>query len=424
MSVGIRATFGRIAATGWVIGVCMSAAWGVEGLPEPTGEYAVGMVRRTMVDSAREETATEDEGDLRELMLTFWYPAESVEGLEAEPYLPTNEAMAEALFGASSAIPMGIKLEALREAVGKTTTHSYPGAKLSEAEASWPVLIFSHGFGGFREQNRFQAEELASHGYIVVGVDHPYYASAVEFLDGRIVKFGPRENPNVPTLEPAEREAILESIAKIWADDVVAVADELESIDGDATDEQFGGRLDLARMGIFGHSFGGATAAESCRRDARFRCGMNMDGKPYGPVAKEGLRQPFLFLLAEPPKPEPLLLLATGMTKEDFEELIASMAADVRRIAESSEMGYVLTVKGARHLDFSDYRFVADLSAMKGFLLGTLEPVAGARLINDVTLTFFDAHLREAAGAKSVASTAADYEEVEFKAFGGGDAGE
>jgi DNA-binding Xre family transcriptional regulator len=72
------------------------------------------------------------------------------------------------------------------------TANAIPFAPAADGEPNYPVLIFSHGRGGYRQHNTFQAEELASHGYIVAAIDHPYAASGVVFPDGRLTDFDTR----------------------------------------------------------------------------------------------------------------------------------------------------------------------------------------------------------------------------------------
>src|SRR5205823_4443949 len=91
-----------------------------------------------------------------------------------------------------------------------------------------------------------------------------------------------------------------------------------------------------ARVGVFGHSFGGATAAEACRLDRRCKAGADLDGTPYGPVARAGLPQPFLFV--------------RGDEEWDSEERPAMDA-----IVQSAPTDHgAIMIRGARHFNFAD----------------------------------------------------------------------
>lgn len=151
-------------------------------LQEPTGPYKVGTITYDWTDSSRREEKCNGADVKRELMVQVWYPAENTENLKKAPY--TKDAP-EIIRGLEKYY--FIKPFLLRK-LKDVQTHSFINAQLSSKSVKYPVLIFSHGMVGSRNQNTFQAEELASHGYIVVAVDHPYYAAATVFSDGRVAE--------------------------------------------------------------------------------------------------------------------------------------------------------------------------------------------------------------------------------------------
>jgi predicted dienelactone hydrolase len=73
----------------------------------------------------------------------------------------------------------------------------------------------------------------------------------------------------------------------------------LERLNTSDASGKFTGRLDMTRVGVFGHSFGGAQAAQFCHDDARCKAGIDVDGQPFGSVVQSGLHQPFMFLLSD-----------------------------------------------------------------------------------------------------------------------------
>lgn len=75
--------------------------------------------------------------------------------------------------------------------------------------------------------------------------------------------------------------------------------DQLERLNAADPSCRFQRRLDIQHLGIFGHSFGGATALWFCHDDFRCKAGIDLDGQPFGSVIKEGLTKPFLFLLSD-----------------------------------------------------------------------------------------------------------------------------
>jgi dienelactone hydrolase len=143
-----------------------------------------------------------------------------------------------------------------------------------------PLLFMLPGMGGLPTDYTTVAEDLASFGYIVVGVTPTGSARVVVFPDGRVAK-------QTDAVDLEDRDAA-ETIVERWQDDVRYVWDQLRS------DGVFDSAADFNRAGIFGHSFGGAVSLHFLADDARFRRGANLDGAPQGkPVVR--LNRPVLF---------------------------------------------------------------------------------------------------------------------------------
>src|SRR5947208_7754901 len=85
----------------------------------------------------------------------------------------------------------------------------------------------------------------------------------------------------------------------MWTSDTAFVVTQLGHLNAADPSGKFTGRLDMQRLGMFGHSFGGATALQFCHDDRRCKAGMDIDGMPFGNVVQEGAAQPFLFLFSD-----------------------------------------------------------------------------------------------------------------------------
>ena len=84
-----------------------------------------------------------------------------------------------------------------------------------------------------------------------------------------------------------------------WTGDIAFVLDRVGRLNASAPSGKFTDRLDMTRVGVYGHSLGGAVAAQFCHEDTRCKAGIDIDGAPHGSVVEAGLRQPFMFLLSD-----------------------------------------------------------------------------------------------------------------------------
>jgi predicted dienelactone hydrolase len=137
-------------------------------LPAPTGKFPIGTTRWVVVDPARQETFAP--GRKREVEVLAWYPAGIQDG-EAAPYMRSG--MEEALSFARLA-----KLGDAYNGLAFVKTHAVLDAAPASTPARFPVIVFSHGYTGLPSSHTALAEDLASHGWAVLHVVHPYEAAA------------------------------------------------------------------------------------------------------------------------------------------------------------------------------------------------------------------------------------------------------
>ncbi len=368
-----------VSATGVILGLSGSAKVAAQAiadnmapslhLPALTGSYQVGTTSYDFVDPSRDDIYAPEPTDKRELIAKVWYPSVAVSGATPAPYL--DQALARAVAPGFCFSPDNfIALTSLIQ------THANSVAAVSTAKSSYPVLLFSPGFGGLPEVYTFLAEELASHGYIVVSINHTYDSIASVFPDGRIALQSPLLR------QPTEQDFTQD--VEIRAADAVFVLNELEHLNASDSQGLFTGHLNLKRVGILGHSLGGATAASAMLQDHRFKAGVDMDGQLYGNVVQQGLEQPFMLLNSE----------SGGTLNPTLEPFYEHLKNDA----------YNLTIKGAGHLNFTDESLLfQQLEAYSPALaaqlnndnsIGSIDANRGAQIIDDYTLAFFDKYLK------------------------------
>ncbi|HEY9735664.1 MAG TPA: hypothetical protein V6D06_05250 [Trichocoleus sp.] len=346
-------------------------------LPALTGPYTTGTTYYQLLDSSRDETFTLDPVDKRQLGLQIWYPAAGG-GTQPASYIP---------FPLAEVPEFGL--------FNLVRPRSFLEAALAADQAAYPVLLFSHGFGELSQTYTAQAEALASHGYIVASVTHPYDALVTGLLDGQII-------PQDPSLvadfgNPAMYQAASEKETALRAADLQFVLDELTRLNASDPQNRLTARLDLDRVGVFGHSLGGATAAEAMRLDERFDVGLNLDGSLWGEVVKTGLDRPFMLMNSEN-------AFLSDASKQAF---FSNLTGD----------RYNLTLEGAKHHNFADAPFLLPLLAEVGaadlYQVGSIDPSRGATLINQYALAFFDQYLK--GQPQPLLTSPSPYEEVDFE---------
>lgn len=273
--------------------------------PEPTGDHAVGRVDFELVDESRGHPWVEG-SEQRELMLSVWYPSRQGGGARA-PY--ASGAVADFLL--SQVEKVGLSRDAVD--VDGSRANARLGTGVAADEGPLPVLLYSHGFTQTRYQATAQLEELASQGYAVVAMDHPYESIAVELADGRVVRSAVPEEMGATEMY---REAI-----GVRQDDVRFVLDTLERAADGAGSSALGGEakgvdgaggvppglveaMDLSSVGMFGHSAGGFTAAELMVVEDRIDAGVDLDGsigyhvpdEVWGRSNTNGSDRPFMIM--------------------------------------------------------------------------------------------------------------------------------
>jgi Platelet-activating factor acetylhydrolase, isoform II len=358
-------------------------------LPEPTGQYAVGRLSYEWVDTTRTEIYAADREDRRELVVFVWYPTQE-RAAELAPYLPQS--------WAPVADFLGINVAGLR-------SHAVPDAAVAADDTAYPILLLSPS--GFPPLLLTAiAEELASHGFIVVGVNHTYETTVTAFSDGRVVPTNPAAlgaalGPQTGSHHDVFRQRA--SVCEYKAADLASVANQLERLNTDPA-ERLAGRLDLGRFAALGHSFGGNAALEWCRMDQRCRAAANLDGAVWSEVGRVGLNRPALQVLAEHGEfaiaAEDAVRAGAAPSVDWFEAEKAITFGGWRTVQQRAQPGYTAQVRGATHVSFMDLPFlpVTDGSVVKPALDATkIKPQRMWRITCDLLLAFFARHLNGAA---------------------------
>ena len=305
-------------------------------LPPPTGPFTVGRVIYDWTDDAKLDTLAPVPGTKRELLVWIWYPSGAGQSVATDDYVPAQMRAA--------ADPAGGPLRLLTRDLSKVHTHSTRNSDVSPQQRSYPVVIMRAGASLEVWNYSTLAEDLASHGYVVVGFDAPYRSFTVVFPDGRVMRRIPQNNPELcENQEQVQRDRCASRLLTAWTADIAFVLDRLEQLNASDATGKFTGRLDMSRVGVFGHSFGGAQAAQFCSQDSRCKAGIDVDGSLHGSVIQAGIQKPFMFLLS-----------GQGDFSSDPE--IRQIEADIQAVYDRlpADGRLRISIRGANHFLFSD----------------------------------------------------------------------
>lgn len=327
-------------------------------------------------------------------MVDIWYPSDEKRGQTA-PYI--DVAGFDRALGAMAlqALLGGRAANLVRS--GSIQTHAIERAPFTRRLNRSPVLIFSHGMGTVTQVYTAQLEDLVSHGDVVVALTHPYDAWLTLLPDGRSIPF---EQDRRNAAGNSEDQQIVYENTRVewWANHIRFVLQELARQNRSRQSEiPFAGRLDLQRVGAFGHSVGGRAAARACQLDRRLRACADQDGLAmmlpfYVDKKGAGMNQPFLLIDREiRTAPTDDDLRQMGLTRPELEAMVARLRADRDAALAATGGSYrvVLDFPTTNHMSFSDVLMLQARDAAEASQRTRVFKVTSA-----YTRAFFDKCLR------------------------------
>jgi hypothetical protein len=351
--------------------------------PQPSGSYTVARTQLLLTDQSRTETFTPEPNDRRELPLHIWYPSSVKPSTRPAPWLETDWQQA---FSKATGIPTNL--------LSRVKVNSHKDLEI--ASGKHPVVILSHGMTSSPLLYSATAEHLTSHGYVVVAVTHPYSAIAAVLGGGREALPLNSANAQIPDqagLPPTEEIMALasksERILEVWLQDITFVVGSLKQINA----QRFEGRLDLERVGITGHSFGGATALRALHQLPSLKVAINLDGSLFGRLEQFKASKPVLLVnKADTPR-------TLGALPPDLESLrpVLEMVStgNWKVFQNAAAPSAYAEVRGSAHNNFSDFNLLVQLLPdLADQQMGSISGDKAQRIVGDLALSFFEQHLR------------------------------
>ncbi|MDA7027407.1 dienelactone hydrolase family protein [Bacillus sp. CLL-7-23] len=372
-------------------------------LPKPDGQHTVGTKTFHLVDQDRDEVLTKDPHDKRELMIQVWYPADHTNLQKPKPLFPEDKQIFKKYiqtYASGWHLP-----EFVFDYWRYINSNSYENAEILSSKKSYPLVLISHGYGTGRMMHTAQAENLASHGFIVVAIDHTYSTTATVFPDGRITGL-------TTDLDGTPEKST--KLGGIWTKDTEFVISQIKKMNNTV----FNGKIDLNHIGIMGHSFGGATAFNASYANPEIKAGINMDGSLYNLDKKHAISKPFLFIESDDfitiknkvdkNSFSDKEIKDSGLTKKEFMMMIKTRKKEFHIIDQAS----LIHIDGTGHYNFTDFQLFSKILKQMG-MTGEIDHKRSAFIVNQYVLDFFNKHLK-GVGGDLISRPNPDYPEVKF----------
>lgn len=329
-------------------------------------QAGIGTITSTLTDEKHFEAWTVETGDVRRFVMQIWYPCErNARGAKAA-YM--NDLVA------SRIDRMNLPKDFYRHVAPIASIGAPPADNGSQR---WPVIIFSHDIGLSREVYTTLITTLVDRGFVVVAINHPYLAAATTFDDGKTaIGRDPLAKPSPEAAEPQWEDYLVQlheflgGEADVWSADIQCAINELARRNEHSA-STFHDRLDLVRIGVMGHGFGAAAAANAALDDERIVAWVNLDGRLYGRAEQN------------PPTQPAMLIAPTGIIDEDPSRsaLWAGATTWIVR-AELSHIGRL----SVTDLGVLQQRFNCQLDTET---FGTAEPAWAIRMTAELLTAFF-----------------------------------
>ena len=335
----------------------------LKDISKTSGKYYVGTQNYYLVDSSRSMWFTNDISGPREISVKIWYPADEKNLIKKAPYVDDEELISEALSNR-----LGVP-KALMKRAGGIECNSWLDA--IPIKGNFPILIYSHGHQSLKIANTFQAEELASNGYIVIAPDHTYDA-AITVLDNQRVIYSKSKLPSND--QQASKQEMIDRVKKQLKIRTADISFLLETMNHKFShDNKFIGSADTSRIGIFGHSFGGCTSIMSGFNDNRIDAVLGLDAYflPLSAnIIKEDMNKPFVHLGQ----------VSWGNSNN------YKLMEDIGK--KNSKPSIHFSVDGSKHYDFTDFSQFTRLT--KKFGSGDVSPIMIRKIMNVIMTDFFN----------------------------------
>ena len=343
--------------------------------PVMSGTYACGTKRFSFVDEGRPEVL--GKGGYRKVAVRLYYPCDH----EAVELLPQGRLMS---VHTADEVKKQYHFD-----IDKIGNYADFYENVEVADGKFPLIVYSHGYGSYAEDNNHLCMDLASHGYIVMSIAHTHEALGIDFSDGSYAMF---DGTTIKRMYGGNLVKYLFDVMKLerakgsdevkyykfrtfadgmdfakqrivqWGHDTISAVNKLKDMD-------IAEHIDWDKgIGCTGHSFGGATAYWLCLyHPDEYVCGINIDGALFGEHASLPMKRPFCQISCE-----------------------ANVNTQTRVFVDNEAPAYSLVFRRNTHAGFTDLKFI---DKMKG-QTGKMDPQIMYENLFGAHIGMFDRYLK------------------------------
>ena len=338
----------------------LNAIFPTDSVAIPSGPFKIGTQTFELTDENRTEAYSDSMDSPRKIKVQVWYPTDNVENLNRVKWISEGKTLTRQLAKSMHAPYF------LLDHLADIDSNSYEDALISKAFESYPVVVISHGWKGFRELHTDYAEALASNAYIAISIDHTYGSQYVSFENGEEAFLNKDALPSI--VSPSQFNDHANQLATTYGDDVKLVLDDLPNLKLN---------LDLNRIGLLGHSTGGGGDVYASTTDKRVKALLGFDAwvNPLKPeTLKKGLSMPALFVRSEQ--------WGKGPNNKALDTII-----------KNSDQSSFLQMDETKHVDFSMSYMISPILEHVGFI-GKLGGEQSSEIQKRLILDFFNQTLK------------------------------
>ena len=330
-----------------VIAVTPALIFPQHELPKMTGKYQVATVNYTYTDASRIETFT-NTGENRKVNVEFWYP--------------------------------------------------------KDTGGTYPLVVFSHGAFGIKASNTSTFMELASTGYVVCSIDHPYHSLYTIDTDGHLIRADPSFIQEVTGANNGNYdEATIFKLEQKWMNlrtaDIHFVLNTILARAKDSGSDAVYQRIDPQKIGLMGHSLGGAAAAQVARERNDIGAVINLDADLIGEYLDYADGR---YVMNNKVNPVPILtILADDMVRLIAAIPDANTVIAVKHVSASAPNAYEVHIAGTDHQSLTDLPITSPFLVF--MITSSVKKAGGGEAadktyviekMNDIVLAFFNVYLK------------------------------